>query len=1489
MPSPLMTFDVIDSNLSGCGCTPPDSDGDVGKNNYIASMNSSIAIYDKSGNLQAGPITWNSFFSAMGTGNPCGNNLNDGDGIAFYDHLADRWVVSDFAFGAFPGAGPFMQCIGVSKTSDPVSGGWYLYSVQVDPANPTFLGDYPKFGMWPDAYYLTMNEFSNNTTFNGVRAYALDRNSMLNGGSTNAIGFTVLPAVLGDQYSFVPASFRTGAPPVGQPEWLLSVNSSATAGTVETQVFVRRFHADFVTPANSTFGVTSGNGAHDADGIITVNGFIDAVTSASSDLVPNGTTTTTQWLDTLGDKLMYPLIYQNINGKEYIYADQTVAPGNNGTTNTAPTAVRWYQFDMTGNTIPATPTQQADWTNNNDGLYRWMPSINVDGSGNMAIGYSTSSSTLNPGIRYAGRLASDPPNTLGQGESVMWAGTGHQTSTGDRWGDYSALFVDPIDNCTFWHTNEYYSVTNSGGWRNRVGLFKFSQCTGSPIPSPTPTPTATPIPTATPTPTPIPTPTPTPTPTPSPTPPVSAGPVTITATAGTAGPTDYATVQAAFAAINAGTHQGAINVWVMADTVETVSAVLNSPASPASYTSVLLLPNNGARNVSGNLAAPLIDLNGAKNVRIDGYNLLTLSNTNTSATAGTSTVRFISTTAAAGGAQNNVLANCNIQGSSTVAEGAAGGAVLISTTTANGTNIVGNNNNVIANNNIGPAGANLPIKAITGLGTAGNNTRNTGNVITNNNIFDFFSATVSTTGIDLRAGNTNCTISNNRIYQSATRTFTGAAGLRYAGITFSGTASATGDFDTITGNTIGFGAANATGVTTITGTGTGAQNEVRGIDLQGSSSGTATSIQGNLISGINVTSARAATTTCNSSFAGIQACTSAGASATGTFDIGTVVGNTIGSMDGSSTIVVNATSVTANTAPVFGILGLSSQGNFINNNQIGAMTIQGAGTVTGFRGIFPGSTAATTQTMSNNIIGGAVAGGAITDTQVGSYSLYGIQTATAAVSINGNTIRNLNGNANGAALVVASGIAMTSTSTTAVSNISGNTIYNLTNASATASNSIYGIDVTESTTAAVNANLIERNFIHSISLTSTDNTCQTWGIVIRGPASGTATSTVQNNMIRLGVDGSGNSITGGFSIIGIRDIAATSTGTAAASYYDNSVYIGGTGVVSSSNTFAFNSGVITTARNFKDNIFSNARSNASGTGKNYAITVAGTTPNPAGLSSNRNDLYASGTGGFVGLFNSVDDPALSDWQTATGQDLNSISADPLFVAPNGSATSVDLHIQSGSPAGSAGTSIAATAASPLTGITNDFDGDTRNPIPSIGADELAAAPSLLSAVSRLTHGGSGTFDIALPLSGPSGIEPRSDGSGNYSIVFNFNQPVTGGSATVTAGTGNVSGTTFSGNTATVNLSGVSDQQVVTVSASAFGTKTQSAFSAVNVGFLNGDVNADRTVNVGDTVPTRSHAGQPLDNTNFQYDVNLDGQIDIGDSTIVRSNSGDFVP
>ena len=468
MPTPSATYPGITSAQSGCGCLPPDTDGDVGPNHYIQAVNSRIKILDKSGNQLLAPTTYNSFFSALGAGNPCGNNNNDGDGIAFYDHLADRWVVSDFAFPGFPGTA-FYQCIGVSKTSDPVAGGWWLYAVQVDSSNSSYLGDYPKFGMWPDAYYFAVNLFSNNTTFNGVRVFALPRNDMINGTGApdaSAVAFSIDPATLGDVYSLVPASFRTGsAPPAGAAEYFLAVNSSSVAGTAESQVFAWQFHVDFVTPANSTFGIGAN---HAANGAITVIGFVDAFTSSTEDIVPQSGTS--RLLDTLGDKIMYPLVYQNLGGTESLWADQTI---NNNQNGTGPTAVRWYQFNVTGGVIPATPAQQQTWNNGNDGLWRWMPSIAVDGQGNMAIGYSTSSSSIFASSRYAGRLAGDPANDLGQGEAVMQAGGGAQTNSTPRWGDYSSLFVDPSDNATFWHTNEYYSASSSASWNTRIGTFKF--------------------------------------------------------------------------------------------------------------------------------------------------------------------------------------------------------------------------------------------------------------------------------------------------------------------------------------------------------------------------------------------------------------------------------------------------------------------------------------------------------------------------------------------------------------------------------------------------------------------------------------------------------------------------------------------------------------------------------------------------------------------------------------------------------------------------------------------------------------------------------------------------------------------------------------------------------------------------------------------------------------------------------------------------------
>jgi hypothetical protein len=506
MPGPLLTFDGISAAQSGCGCFPPDSNGDVGPNHFINAVNIAFRVFDKSGNALAPVTTFNSFFSSL-TGTPCAN-ANDGDPFIFYDHEADRWVISDFAFPAFPGTS-FFQCIGVSQSPDPVAGPWALYAVQVDPANPSFLGDYPKMAMWnsggnPDqnTYFLTMNLFSSPTTFNGVRAYALDRASMLAAGPANAIGFTLSAADVGASYSFVAGGFRAGnPPPAGRNGFVLAIDSPASGGVTLTQVHGRLFHVDFVTPANATFGVGA---THQPNAEITVDGFVDAFTNTTTRLVPQQGTATR--LDTLGDKIMTPVVYRFDGGTESLWADSTVCTD---AACTGPTGIRWYQFDVTGGTFAATPVQQQTWTNGNDGLWRWMPSIAVDQNGDAAIGYSVSSPSMFPGIRYAGRLSSDPPGNLAQGEATMFNGSGNETDTRGRWGDYTNTNIDPSDNMTFWHGNQYLPSSGTGfNWVQRIGKFDFVGGGASPTPSPT----ATPTPTIRPTPTPRPRPTPHPRP-----------------------------------------------------------------------------------------------------------------------------------------------------------------------------------------------------------------------------------------------------------------------------------------------------------------------------------------------------------------------------------------------------------------------------------------------------------------------------------------------------------------------------------------------------------------------------------------------------------------------------------------------------------------------------------------------------------------------------------------------------------------------------------------------------------------------------------------------------------------------------------------------------------------------------------------------------------------------------------------------------------------
>ncbi|MCC6866014.1 MAG: T9SS type A sorting domain-containing protein [Ignavibacteria bacterium] len=754
----------------------------------------------------------------------------------------------------------------------------------------------------------------------------------------------------------------------------------------------------------------------------------------------------------------------------------------------------------------------------------------------------------------------------------------------------------------------------------------------------------------------------------------------------TGGPiTNYLTLKAAFTAINAGTHTGIILIELASNTTETSTAVLNASGSGlANYTSITIKPKGGAaRTITGNLGAPLIDLNGADNVNINGLNAsgntLTISNTYTASASTTCAIRFIND------ATNNLVTNCNLQGSMPISLTMNGGVVFFSTAASGGN---GNDNNTISNCNIGPAGSNLPTKCIYGNGSQTSlNIANSGNIIDNNNIYDFFSPTESVSGIYINQGNDNWTISNNRIYQTAPRVFTTTT-RRYAAITIATGSSYPGAFNIIS-NKIGFGSSAGTGVTNIS----GSTNTFRGIDIPSVRTTTATSIQGNIISGI-IQSTSTTLTGTSTGFTAIMLGTT-----DGRFDVGNITGNTIGSTDGLSSIVINSS---GGTGTINGIYDYSFCNNNISNNIIGNITIQGIGTSNGFRGILVNTSDVNNCTISNNTISG------VTDNQVGNYAMYCINVISPSAVISGNNINNINGNANGA-VVLMSGIAMISNTASGVTSITQNTIHSLNNTvTGGSAGAIYAMDLQLNSAA----NVIEKNFIHSCNPSTSVTGFQLYGIIMRGFGA----AVYKNNIVRLGIKPDGSSITTGISIIGIRDVSGTTS-----SYYNNSVYIGGTGVISASNTICFLSNVVTNLRNFQNNIFWNARSNSSGNIANISIWVGGTVPNPPGLTSNYNLLYASGNSGVVGVFNNIIYSTIDDWRTATGQDLKSINGNPGFINATGNASTVDLHIDP---------SVIFTKGrgTYISGVSNDFDGDIRpitqsstvSPV-DIGADQFTAS------------------------------------------------------------------------------------------------------------------------------------------------------------------------
>jgi uncharacterized repeat protein (TIGR01451 family) len=482
-PGPALTFDGLSSqdnfNVFGGRVLPPDTNGDVGPNHYVQTVNLLFRVYDKTGTALTPPRKMSSLFTPLG--GICSIN-NNGDPIVLYDPLADRWLLSQFAFtsSAVP---PYHQCIAISQTPDP-TGSYYLYDFAMPGAN---LNDYPHFGVWPDGYYMTDNQFLTGGPFSGGGLFAFDRMKMLVGNPTAAYIYFSLP----NDGGMLPADLDgANPPPAGTPNYFAEFTSKLFGDPIDgMKIF--EFHADFVNPMASTLTLRPESPIPVAAFDPRTSGGRNVVEQPLLSPVPPGTCAgvtspvfpNCYALDAIQDRLMFRLQYRNFGSYESLVMAHSVNVSGVAPTTQAThqAGVRYYEFRRSGGAFGV--AEQATFNpdaGSGTAANRWMPSAALDNSGNLAVGYSVSGLATFPSIRYASRLASDPPNGLFQGEATLVNGTGAQRSASGRWGDYSGLTVDPSDDCTFWFTTEYYTAasqaSSTAGWLTRIGNFRLPSC-----------------------------------------------------------------------------------------------------------------------------------------------------------------------------------------------------------------------------------------------------------------------------------------------------------------------------------------------------------------------------------------------------------------------------------------------------------------------------------------------------------------------------------------------------------------------------------------------------------------------------------------------------------------------------------------------------------------------------------------------------------------------------------------------------------------------------------------------------------------------------------------------------------------------------------------------------------------------------------------------------------------------------------------------------
>jgi hypothetical protein len=435
-------------------------------------VNVSYAVFNKAtGAYLAGPILGQTLWASL-TGSQCATH-NSGDIIVQFDKMAHRWLLFQPVFSQ-----PYAGCFAVSTTPDAL-GSYYLYDF---PMAANQFPDYPKIGIQPEAYYESQNIFNNQgTAYLGVTPCAYNRVKMVVGDPTaeQVCTFNNSNGTLFDD-GFLPADLDSPELPMpaGTPEvYLGSIDNFSS----ETHVYLYTYSVNFTTGSAVLTGV---NGANP---ILVTNPTVGPALPAYVGLCNFGSSAcipqlgTASRLDSLGDRLMFRLALRRTTNRANVPVNSWLVSHSiaNGTTG----AERWYEFRAPNNNLTNLSLYQGG-TYAPDATYRFMGSLAMDKQGDIAIGYSRSSTTLHPDIYFTGRAPGDAPGTL-QGEAAIvdqTVATGSQRATNSRWGDYTSMTID-LDGCTFWYTNQYYTTPNvTFAWSTRLASVKFNSCTPNVLP-----------------------------------------------------------------------------------------------------------------------------------------------------------------------------------------------------------------------------------------------------------------------------------------------------------------------------------------------------------------------------------------------------------------------------------------------------------------------------------------------------------------------------------------------------------------------------------------------------------------------------------------------------------------------------------------------------------------------------------------------------------------------------------------------------------------------------------------------------------------------------------------------------------------------------------------------------------------------------------------------------------------------------------------------